>query len=239
MFIGHYALAFAGKKIDKVPSLAIMFIAAQLLDLLWPIFVLLGIETFEIEVGNTAMTPLNFTFYPYSHSLMASIVWAVLFSMGYFLFTRNRKGSVVLGFLVFSHWILDFLTHRPDLPLSPFSSAKVGLGLWNMPAIEMIIEISLFLAGVFLYYKTVKPKRKIAFWALIIFFLGIYLMNIFGPPPPSVNAVAWSAVAMWVFVLWAWWIEKNGKRGEDMYRNREKNAKQHENIDRILNHQTN
>lgn len=208
MFIGHYALAFAGKKFDRLPSLAIMFIAVQLLDLLWPIFVLLGIETFEVEVGNTAMTPLNFISYPYSHSLFAAIIWAVLFSTVYFLFTKNKKGSVLLGLLVCSHWVLDFLTHAPDLQLSPFSSTRVGLGLWNFPVVEIIVEVGLFVTGVYLYFKTVNPKRKIAFWTLIIFFLGMYFMNIYGPPPPSMNAVAWSANAMWLFVLWAWWIEK-------------------------------
>jgi len=208
MFIGHYAFAFAGKKIDRLPSLAIMFIAVQLLDLLWPIFVLLGLETFKIEPGNTVMTPLNFVSYPYSHSLLAAIMWAVLFSTGYFLVTKNKKGSVLLGLLVCSHWLLDFLTHAPDLQLSPFSSARVGLGLWNAPVIEVILEVGLFIVGVYMYFKTVNPKRKIAFWTLIIFFLVMHLMNIFGPPPPSVNAVAWSANAMWIFVLWAWWIEK-------------------------------
>lgn len=208
MFIGHYALAFAAKKIDKLPSLAIMFIAVQFLDLLWPIFVLLGIESFAIEVGNTAMTPLNFISYPYSHSLLASIVWAVLFGIGYLLISKNKKGAILIGVLVFSHWVLDFLTHGPDLALSPFSDIKVGLGLWNIPIVEIILEIGLFLTGVYLYLKTVKPKRKVAFWTLVIFFLGIQFMNIYGPPPPSVNAVAWSANAMWIFVLWAWWVEK-------------------------------
>lgn len=208
MFIGHYALAFSAKKIDHLPSLAIMFIAVQFLDLLWPVFVLIGIETFEIEVGNTAMTPLNFISYPYSHSLLASVFWALLFSIIYFLITKNKKGSVLVGVLVFSHWILDFLTHRPDLALSPFSDTKVGLGLWNYPLVEITIEVGLFLIGVFLYFKTANPKRKIAFWTLVTFLLVIYIMNIFGPPPPSVDAVAWSASAMWIIVLWAWWIEK-------------------------------
>ena len=208
MFIGHYALALSAKKIDKLPSLAIMFIAVQLLDLLWPIFVLLGIETFEIEVGNTVMTPLNFVSYPYSHSLLTAVLWAIIFSAVYFFVTKNRKGSVLVGVLVFSHWVLDFITHRADLPLTPFGDTKVGLGLWNYPAIEIIIEFGLFLLGVYLYFKTVKPKRKIAFWMLIIFFLVIQIMNIIGPPPPSIDAVAWSANAMWIFVLWAWWVEK-------------------------------
>ena len=208
MFIGHYALAFGAKKIDKLPSLAIMFVAVQLLDLLWPIFVLTGLETFEIEPGNTVITPLNFTSYPYSHSLLMAVIWATLFASGYFLFTKKKKSSILLAFLVLSHWILDFITHRPDLPLSPFSDLKVGLGLWNMPTAEIVLEIGLFIIGVYLYFKTVNPKRKIVFWTLIIFFLVIYFMNIFGSPPPSINAVAWSANLMLIIVLWAWWIEK-------------------------------
>jgi len=208
MFIGHYALAFASKKIDKLPSLAILFVAVQFLDLLWPIFVLLGIETFEIEAGNTAMTPINFTSYPYSHSLLMSIIWAILFALVYFLITKNKKGSVLIAALVFSHWILDFITHGADLQISPFSNTRVGLGLWNAPIFEMIFEIGLFATGIYMYFKTVNPKRKIAFWSLTLFFLVIYLMNIYGPPPPSTSAVAWSANAMWIFVIWAWWIEK-------------------------------
>lgn len=208
MFIGHYALAFGAKKIDKGPSLVMMFVAVQLLDLLWPIFVLLGFETFEIDPGNTALTPLNFTSYPYSHSLLMTVVWAILFASFYLAFTKNKKGSLLLGCLVFSHWILDFITHRPDLPLSPFTDLKVGLGLWNAPIIEIILETILFLIGVYLYYKTVTFKRKVAFWSLVVVFLLIHFMNIFGPPPPSINAVAWSANLMWLFVFWAWWIEK-------------------------------
>lgn len=208
MFIGHYGLAFAAKKIDKAPSFAILFIAVQFLDLLWPIFVLTGIETFEIDPGNTILTPLNFTSYPYSHSLLMTIVWAVSFAIIYFVFTKNKKGSLLLGILVLSHLILDFISHRPDLQLSQFSDFKVGLGLWNIPIIEIVLETGLFLTGVYLYFNAVNPKLKIAFWSLIIFLLTIHFMNIFGPPPPSIKAVAWSANLMWIFVLWAWWIEK-------------------------------
>lgn len=208
MFIGHFGLAFGGKKIKNPPSLAIMFVAVQLLDLLWPIFVLTGLETFTIEPGNTALTPLNFTYYPYSHSFLISVFWAILFGIIYYYFTKNRNNSIFLVLLVFSHWILDFITHRPDLPLSPFSDAKFGLGLWNSPIIEIVLETGIFLVGLFLYTKHVKVNRKIAFWSLIIFLLAVHFSNIFGPPPPSINAVAWSANLMWLIVLWAWWIEK-------------------------------
>jgi hypothetical protein len=213
MFIGHYALGLASrgltsKKQNKAPSLAVMFIAVQFLDLLWPIFVLLGIEKVQIDVGNTKLTPLAFTFYPYSHSLLTSIIWGLLFGLIYFFITQNRKGSFLLFVLVVSHWILDLMTHIPDLPLSPFGNLKAGFGLWNYPMIETIFEIGLFITGTILYFKFVKPERKIAFWALIVFLLIIHLMNIFGPPPPTVNAIAWSGNLMWLFVLWAWWIEK-------------------------------
>lgn len=208
MFIGHFALAYGSRKWGRLPSLAVMFMAVQFLDLLWPLFVIAGIETFEIEVGNTALTPLNFTHYPYSHSLLMSIVWAVLFAGVYFGFTKNRRGAFLLGCLVLSHWILDYLTHRPDLQLTPFSEVRVGLGLWNHPVVEVIIEAGLFFTGVFLYVKSTDITRKIAFWSLIIAFLALHFLNLFGPPPPSVNAVAWSANLMWLFVVWAWWIEK-------------------------------
>lgn len=208
MFIGHLGLAFVGKKIKNPPSLAIMFVAVQLLDLLWPILVLLGIETFTIEPGNTVLTPLNFTFYPYSHSLLMSVVWSILFSIIYYVFTKNRNNSIFLGLLVFSHWVLDFITHRPDLPLSPFSNIKLGLGLWNSPILEIILETGIFLIGIFIYVKHVTIKRKMAFWLLVIFFLLVHFLNLFGPPPPSTIAVAWSANLMWIIVLWAWWLEK-------------------------------
>ena len=212
MFIGHFAVGLASKKLSQLPSLAIMFIAVQFLDLIWPILVLLGIETFEIQEGITKLTPLNFTHYPYSHSLMMSIVWGLLFGLIYFVITKQARNSILMSGLVFSHWVLDFITHRPDLQLTPFSDYRVGLGLWNYPVFEMIIEIGLFLLGVYFYYTILKPKRKIAFWSLIAFLLVIHVMNLtmalLGPPPPSIESVAWSANLIWLFIIWAWWIEK-------------------------------
>lgn len=208
MFIGHFGLGLSVKKGNKLPSLAVIFMAVQFLDLLWPVLCLLGFEKFQIELGNTKLTPLNFTFYPYSHSLLMAVLWGALFGFVYYYFTKNRAGSILLAVLVLSHWLLDLIVHRPDLPITPFDEFKVGLGLWNFPIIEILIEFGLFLLGTFLYYKSVKPKRKISFWLLIFFFALIHLLNLFGPPPPSVNAVAWAGNLTWLFVLWAWWIEK-------------------------------
>ena len=208
MFIGHFAIGLLSKKDSTLPSLAMMFIAVQLLDLIWPVLVLLGIESLSIDPGNTELTNLSFDFYPYSHSLLMSLVWSAALAVVYLLFTKNKRGSLILGGLVMSHWILDFITHRPDLPLSPFSETKVGLGLWNNPTLEIILELGLFGLGIFLYLKSSTFKRKVAFWSLVIFLLVIHLMNLFGPPPPDTMAVAWSANLVWIIVLWAWWIEK-------------------------------
>lgn len=208
MFIGHFGLGLASKKVNNLPSLAVMFMAVQFLDLLWPVFCLLGLETFRIEAGNTKLTPLNFTHYPYSHSLLMSFFWGGIFSICYYIFTKNRTGSLLLAALVISHWFLDLLVHRPDLPITPFSDYKVGLGLWNFPVFEVVLEFGLFISGTSLYYITIKPNRKISFWLLIGTFVLIHLLNLFGPTPPSINAVAWAGNLIWLFVLWAWWIEK-------------------------------
>jgi len=211
MFIGHFAAGFASKKISNSLSLALAFIAVQFLDLLWPILVLLGIEKVRIEEGITKLTPLDFTYYPYSHSLLMVIVWSLLFGLIYYLVTKNRQNSFILGVLVLSHWVLDLLVHRPDLPLSPFSDLKVGFGMWNYPFMGIIIEFGLFFAGVYFYYTSKKPKKKIAFWSLIGFFMIIQVLNFFGPPPPDVNSIAWGGNMMWLFVIWAWWIEREKK----------------------------
>ena len=208
MFIGHYGIGLLAKKNKQLPSLAMMFIAVQLLDLIWPVLVLLGIESLSIDSGNTKLTHLNFEFYPYSHSLFMALIWSIILGLCYFLFTKNKNGSLVLGALVMSHWILDFITHQPDLPLSPFTDLKVGLGLWNYPVLEIILELSLFGIGAILCFRSSNFKRKIAFWLLILFLLTVHMMNLFSPPPPSVTAVAWSANLMWLIVIWAWWIEK-------------------------------
>jgi len=211
MFIGHLAAGLASKKISNSLSLAMMFIAAQFLDLLWPILVLLGIETVRIEEGITKLIPLDFTYYPYSHSLLMVIVWSMIFGLIYLVITKNRQNALILGGLVLSHWVLDLLVHRPDLPLTPFSDYKVGLGLWNYPFVEIIVELALFFAGTYFYFTSKRPKKKIAFWSLIGFLLIIQFMNFFGPLPPDVNSIAWGGNMMWLLIIWAWWIERENK----------------------------
>jgi hypothetical protein len=208
MFIGHFATGMLSKKADTTISLALLFVAVQFLDLIWPIFVLLGIETVAIEAGITKLTPLDFTFYPYSHSLMMAPVWGILFGLIYYSFTKKTKQALLLGALVVSHWFLDLIVHRPDLPLTPFHDMKFGLGLWNYPLIEILIEFSFFFVGVYVYYTSKAALNKKAFWSLIVFLLIIQFMNFYGPLPPDVTSVAVGANLIWLFVFWAWWIER-------------------------------
>lgn len=212
MFVGHYAVAFAAKKFHPPLGLAFLFIAAQMVDLLWPIFLLLGIEHVRIDPGNTAFTPLDFYHYPYTHSLIFVLIWSVLLAAVYGLWKRDVRGMVVIGICVASHWVLDFITHRPDLPLAPGSSAYFGLGLWNSTVATVLVELALFAVGILFYVQSTTPKNRTgtwALWGLITFFVVIWAGNIFGPPPPSVEAIAIAGNAMWLFVLWAWWLDRN------------------------------
>jgi len=212
VFIGHAAVAFAAKKAVPKTSLGTLIMAAQFIDLLWPIFLLLGLEHVRIDQGNTAMTPLDFYDYPFSHSLLAVVVWGLVFGGVYFAARRYRTGAIVLGLLVVSHWGLDFLTHRPDLPLAPGSETRVGLGLWDSVAATVIVEGLLFAACVALYVKTTKALDRIgiyALWGLVAFLVVIYSMNVFGPAPPDTGVIAYAGNASWLFVLWGYWVDKH------------------------------
>ncbi len=212
MFIGHYAVALGTKKAAPKISLGTLFIAAQFLDLLWPLFLLLGIEHVRIEPGNTPFTPLDFYDYPLTHSLAGALLWSLVLGAVYFAIRRNRNNALIVGAVVFSHWILDFLTHRPDLPLWFSGSLKVGLGLWNSVAGTIIVEGGIFIAGIILYLRATKSKDTIGtygFWGLVAVLAAIYLGNIFGPPPPNVHALAVAGNALWLFVLWAYWIDRH------------------------------
>lgn len=211
MFIGHFAVGLAAKKAAPAVSLGTLFLAAQFTDLLWPMLLLLGIERVAIDPGNTVVTSLNFISYPVTHSLVAVVFWACAFAMAYMLIRRYPRGAVTLGLLVLSHWILDLITHRPDLPIVP-GGLTVGLGLWNSLAWTLIIEVGLFAVCVWIYLRTTLAKNRTgvwSFWALVAFLVVVYLGNLFGPPPPSEAAIAWAGQAMWLIVIWGYWIDRN------------------------------
>jgi len=212
MFIGHFGLAFAAKRVAPAVSVGTTIFAAEFLDALWPLFVMTGIERLEIVPGITRMTPLDFVHYPWSHSLAMALLWSFVFGGSYWLLRRNARGALVLGALVASHWFLDWLVHRPDLPLHPGATAKYGLGLWNHPAPELALEAAVFAGGIYSYVRATRARDRIgayAFWALVALLAIAYLGAAFGPPPPSAQAVAASGLIAYVVVAWGWWIDRH------------------------------
>src|SRR6266516_2409047 len=160
MFVGHYGVSFAAKKAEPSIPLWVLFIAVQLLDVLWAPFVLLGLEKVRIVPGITASNPLDLYYMPYTHSLVAALFWSCVGALAYRLIARpaRRRTSVVVGFAVFSHWILDLVVHRPDLPLYD-NSAKLGLGLWNAPALAFGLEAAILFGGSWLYLRMGATRR--------------------------------------------------------------------------------
>lgn len=212
MFIGHFGAGFASRKFENTASLGTYFMAAQWIDLIWPILLLLGIEKAEIKPGNTTVTPLDFTYYPFTHSLFGTIVWAVLFGIVSFFFITKIRTAIILALLVLSHWFLDLLVHIPDLPVFPGASLKVGFGLWNSLPATLILEGLIFALGVYWYYKSTKAKNKIGTYSLIgliVFLVAMYISNLVGPPPPSIEMIGIVGNAQWLIVLWGYWIDKN------------------------------
>ncbi|GAB4285742.1 MAG: hypothetical protein Kow0098_00100 [Ignavibacteriaceae bacterium] len=215
MFIGHFGAGMAAKKVEQKVSIGTYFIAAQFIDLIWPFLLLLGLEKVEIQPGLTESNPLNFTHYPFSHSLLAVAGWGILVGVVYYLFKKNLKISVILGLLVLSHWILDLLVHIPDLPLLPWGNLKVGFGLWNNLTLSLTIETIIFAAGIYLYLTSVKFSGKkdwLIFWSLIIFLYLIHLMNLFGTPPPDAQTIGLVGLSQWIIVAWAYLADKNTLR---------------------------
>jgi len=209
MFIGHYALGLAAKRVEPRLSLPFLLAAPQVLDLLWPIFVLTGVEHVEVERGNTAFTPLAFTSYPWSHSLAMSIVWGAAFAAIVWARLRVWRAAAMGAALVVSHWLLDFASHRPDMPLWPGGDARLGLGLWRSVPATLVVEITMYALGVFVYMRATRSRDRVGTWAfggLIAFLFIAYIGNVVGPLPPSTNAVAGSALALWLVPLWGIWI---------------------------------
>jgi len=219
MFLGHFGVGFGAKAAAPRTSLGSLLLASQLIDLLWPTLLLLGLERVAIAPGITRVTPLDFTHYPISHSLAAVLLWAVLFAGIYHGLRRYSKGALVCGLAVVSHWVLDLLSHRPDLPLAPGSSLRVGLGLWGSLAGTLLVELAVFAVGVYLYVRTTRASDRtgtVALWALVGLLLVIYAGNILGPPPPSVSAIAWIGQAQWVLVAWGYWIDRHRRARGDV-----------------------
>jgi hypothetical protein len=209
VFLGHFAVALGAKKAAPKASLGALVFGAQLADLLWPIFVLLGWEQVRIDPNATRVTPLDFVSYPYSHSLLAEVLWGLGIGLVYFAIRRNARAAIAVALCVPSHWLLDYISHRPDLPIIP-GGPRYGLGLWNFPAANLAVELVLFAIGIALYLSATRAKGSIghlAIWALLIVLLAFYVLSFSGPPPPNVRSIALGALALWIVVPWAAWAD--------------------------------
>jgi hypothetical protein len=212
MLLGHYAVAFAAKRAAPQTSLGTLILAAQLPDLLWPILLLAGLESVRVDPGNTAFTPLDFVSYPISHSLLAVLGWGAALGGVYMLIRRYRRGAWVVGLAVVSHWILDAVTHRPDLPITPGGDTLVGLGLWNSVPATLVLELALFAGAVGLYARTAPAADATGRWAfrgLVATLALIYLGNLLGGAPPGPTEIAVVSLGLWFFVPWGYWIDRH------------------------------
>jgi membrane-bound metal-dependent hydrolase YbcI (DUF457 family) len=211
MFIGHFAVGFAAKRAAPRTSLATLMVAAQLVDLVWPALVLLGVERVRIDPGNTAFTPLDFESYPWTHSLLMVLAWSAAFGLVYRARTGYVRGAWVGAALVLSHWVLDWITHRPDLPLAPGVGARTGLGLWQSVPATVIVEGALFAAGVGIYLASTRARNRagsIGLWAFVATLVLLYAANMI-QVPPSATAVGVGGLAAWLFVPWIAWFDRN------------------------------
>ena len=212
MFIGHAALALASRSRAPGVSLGWLFAAAFGLDLLWPLFLLSGLEQVAIPAQGTGFARLTFVSYPWSHSLALALVWSAI-AFGLARWRRcGRSVAFLIGALVFSHWVLDYVSHLPDLPLWPGRSPLVGLGLWRSTAATYLVEGFLYLLGIFLYYRSSRPRDAIGRYALpplLGLMAALWAGTPLAPAPPSATAVAWSGLVPVSFLLWAGWADRH------------------------------
>ena len=201
MLAGHLAAAFVAKSVEPKAPLGALVAAAFGLDLIWPLLLFAGVERVSIEPGATAFTPLAFEHYPWSHSLVLACAWGALAFAAARALRQSTRSATVIGAVVVSHWVLDFVVHAPDLPLWP-DGPLAGLGLWNSIPATVIVEGLLYAAAIALYVRTFRPRW--GWYALVVFMGAIWIGGPFSPPPPGTAAVAWVTLALWILPFWAW-----------------------------------
>jgi hypothetical protein len=204
MFLGHFGVALALKRAEPKLSLGTLFVAVQLADLLWGVFLLLGWERARIVPGYTRVTPFEFLDYPISHSLVGAVVWGVVAAALYYSWptrdtTRHWQAAALVGLAVLSHYPLDVLVHVADLPLAGNDSPKLGLGLWNHPLATMVAELLAFSIGLAIYVafrSNRHPVRPVRLTVLVLVLLGTYFASQYGPLPASMTPVAVGAIVL-------------------------------------------
>ncbi|MGE5323618.1 MAG: hypothetical protein ACM3SW_12175 [Actinomycetota bacterium] len=212
MFVGHYGAGLAGKRIAPRMSLGTMMLATLLPDLLAWVLVVTGAEHFAIRPGITLTNPMDLYDYPISHSLATDVLWGTLLAAAYYLVRRHWRGSLLIFTLVLSHWVLDLIAHRPDMPLAPGIHRYYGFGLYNSRPGMIIVEGLIWLGGIVLYLRSTRSRKKLGtymFWFGVAILTWIWVVSLKGQPPPgtAVQAAISSLVFMTLTVLWAYWVD--------------------------------
>ena len=212
MFLGHYGVALAAKRAAPRTSLGTLVFAAQWADLLWPLLLVSGVEHVRAAPGAMAANSLQFTSYPYSHSLAALVVGGALIGGLYYAVRRDARGAWIVGALVPSHWVLDLVVHAPDLPLWPGSSVRLGLGLWNSVPGTLVAEFGLLVVGLVVYGRTTRASDgagRWGWWGMVALLVVIYLGGMAGAPPDDQRVIGYVSLILWVFVPWGYWVDRH------------------------------
>lgn len=213
MFLGHFGIAMAAKKVAPRTPLPALFAASSFVDIIWPVFLLMGIEQARGTPGITAVTDIEFISYPYSHSLVMAIVWGVVVGLVSWPFTKSSRGALVIGLLVASHWFLDLIVHIPDLPLTLSDDTHVGLGLWNSVAGTLTLELLLFGAGAYVYITQTAANDRIGrygIWGLLVLLVASYIADFTSTPPEDIKSAAYIIFIGTALTLWlAWWVDRH------------------------------
>ena len=211
MVLGHFGVGLGAKKYAPAVSLGLLFMAVQWVDLLWPVMLLLNLEKVNINKDDHSF-PLEFTSYPITHSLLMGIVWGACFALLYWLIKKDRRGAIVLAIAVLSHWFLDLIVHKADLPLFPGDSPKFGLGLWNWRPLVDGIEGVIFIIGLILYVRATRAKDKQGNWGLWLLAALLVLNQVAGelsPLPASAHAIGWAGQYQWIFIILGFWVDRH------------------------------
>ncbi len=214
MFIGHYAAGFALKSVEKKASLGMLFIAVQLVDYLFFIFAPLGIEKFRLVENFTAINHFDLYFYPYTHGLLASFLWAALIYGLWRKAVGNARLALVMALAVLSHWFTDLIVHTPDLPLLMDDSPKVGFGLWNNFMATVVVEVLLLVGALVLYLRSTTATGAMGKYAMSIFvalMVCLYIMVVNMPFDPDATVTEASITGLVVFTVFtavAFWLDR-------------------------------
>jgi membrane-bound metal-dependent hydrolase YbcI (DUF457 family) len=207
MLVGHFAVGLAGKRMEPALSLGTLVFAAMLADVLAFALVAVGVERFRVasDVQRNRLIGENIV---YSHSLLMDILWGALLAAAYFLWRRNARGALILLAAVVSHWVLDVISHRPDMRLAPGVPGAFGLGLWNSIPATLIVEGGLWLFAIVLYVRATGAKKRTglyAFWVGIVILTLAWLANISAPPSSGGSGLT-SLVFFICTIGWAYWM---------------------------------